>query len=42
LQESFGEFGKIISSKIEKYGDGSSRGFAYIQFEKVEDATNAI
>ena len=37
----FSEFGAIQSCKLESYPDGSSRGFAYIQFEKEEDATNA-
>jgi RNA recognition motif-containing protein len=27
---------------LESYPDGTSRGFAYIQFEKVEDADKAI
>lgn len=42
LFNKFKEFGKILSAKLEKFNNGESRGFAYIQFEKVEDADNAI
>lgn len=38
----FAKFGNIGSAKLESYPDGTSRGFAYIQFEKVEDADKAI
>lgn len=38
----FSQFGNIISCKLESYPDGTSRGFAYIQFEKVEEADKAI
>jgi polyadenylate-binding protein len=38
----FKKFGTIVSAKLESYPDGTSRGFAYIQFEKVEDADKAI
>ena len=42
LFNKFKEFGKIISSKLEKFPNGESRGFAYIQFDSVESADNAI
>jgi polyadenylate-binding protein len=41
LIDHFSEFGKIISAKIEKF-DNKSKGFAYIQFEKPEEAQAAI
>lgn len=33
LFELFQNFGKIISCKLESYNDGTSRGFAYVQYE---------
>lgn len=42
LFAAFQKYGNIISAKLESYPDGTSRGFAYIQFEKVEDADKAI
>jgi polyadenylate-binding protein len=42
LFSAFAKFGNIISCKLESYPDGTSRGFAYVQYEKVEDADKAI
>lgn len=36
MYELFQSFGKIISCKLESYNDGSSRGFAYVQYETEE------
>ena len=30
IHKKFEEFGEIISSKLERFNDGTSRGFAYI------------
>jgi len=38
----FQKFGRIVSCKLEIYGDGSSRGFGYVQFDNVDNATKAI
>jgi len=38
----FSTIGKIRSCKLELYPDGKSRGFAYILFEKAEEAEKAI
>lgn len=38
----FQKFGRIVSCKLEIYGDGSSRGFGYVQFDSVDNATKAI
>jgi len=42
LAKMFEDFGRIVSCKLELYGDGSSRGFGYVQFETVDAATKAI
>jgi polyadenylate-binding protein len=42
LAEMFQKFGRIVSCKLEIYGDGSSRGFGYVQFDSVDNATKAI
>jgi polyadenylate-binding protein len=42
LQELFAAHGTIISSKVDSYKDGTSRGFGYVQFEKTEEAEKAI
>lgn len=38
LYNKFKEYGKILSTKLEKFPNGESRCFAYIQFENQEDA----
>lgn len=38
----YSQFGEIQKCKLECFADGLSRGFAYVQFAKEEDATNAI
>lgn len=42
LYELFSAHGNIQSCKLENYQDGSSRGFAYVQFENEEQADAAI
>ena len=42
LAEMFQKYGRIVSCKLEIYGDGSSRGFGYVQFDNVDNATKAI
>ncbi len=42
LHKLFQEFGTILSTKIETFNDGSSRGFGYVQFETEEVAKAAI
>jgi polyadenylate-binding protein len=38
----FQQYGKIGSCKLEIYGDGTSRGFGYVQFDSADDAKKAI
>jgi RNA recognition motif-containing protein len=38
----FSQFGKISSCKLSVFDDGTSRGFAYIQYANVEDAQKSI
>lgn len=38
----FNQFGGVQSCKLESYPDGTSRGFAYVQFETEDQATQAI
>ena len=42
LQSYFQQFGTVLSCKIEKWQDGTSRGFGYLQYEEEEKAVNAI
>lgn len=42
LADMFKAFGKIGSCKLEIYGDGTSRGFGYVQFDSPDDAKKAI
>lgn len=42
LFELFTQFGGVQSCKLESYPDGTSRGFAYVQFETEEQADQAI
>lgn len=42
VYEHFSQFGKISSCKLNVFEDGSSRGFAYIQYNEPEDAQKAI
>jgi polyadenylate-binding protein len=42
LFDTFKQFGEIQSLKLETYPDGSSRGYAYIQFQGEEDADKAM
>lgn len=42
LADMFGDFGKIGSCKLEIYGDGTSRGFGYVQYDSPDDAKKAI
>lgn len=42
LAEMFQKFGRIVSCKLEIYADGTSRGFGYVQFDSVDNATKAI
>lgn len=42
LRQMFAEFGNIISCKIEVNLQGQSKGYGYIQFEKIEEAQKAI
>ncbi|KAL5545985.1 hypothetical protein UlMin_005672 [Ulmus minor] len=42
LQEKFSEFGKIISFAIASDGNGTSRGFGFVNFENPDDARRAL
>ncbi len=42
LQGHFQQFGTVLSCKIEKWPDGTSRGFGYLQFSDGEKANAAI
>ena len=42
LFDLFTQFGGVQSCKLEGYPDGTSRGFAYVQFETEEQADQAI
>lgn len=42
LFDTFKAFGDIQSLKLETYNDGSSKGYAYIQFVNEEDAQKAL
>jgi polyadenylate-binding protein len=36
VRAAFEKFGSILSCKVELFNDGTSKGFAYIQFDKPE------
>jgi polyadenylate-binding protein len=38
----YSKHGQVTKCKLECYADGSSRGFAYVQFENEKDASAAI
>jgi RNA recognition motif-containing protein len=38
----YSQHGQVTKCKLECYADGTSRGFAYVQFEDEKDATAAI
>lgn len=38
----YAKFGQIQKCKLECFADGISRGFAYVQFEKEDDAVEAV
>jgi polyadenylate-binding protein len=41
--DKFQEFGTVISCKLETYPNSKeSRGYAYVQYDKIEEAKNAI
>lgn len=42
LFDSFKQFGEISSCKLETFSDGSSRGYAYVQFSSEEEADKAL
>ncbi|KAL1541342.1 polyadenylate-binding protein 7-like [Salvia divinorum] len=42
LKEKFSQFGKIASLVISEDGNGASRGFGFVNFDKVEDAKSAV
>lgn len=43
LQEIFGEFGTVVSSKVLKdFATGRSRGFGFIEFSEDEEALKAM
>jgi len=41
ITEAFGECGNVVEVRIMKDEEGNSRGFGYIEFGSIEDATNA-
>ncbi|MFA7253178.1 MAG: RNA-binding protein [Patescibacteria group bacterium] len=42
LQEAFSPFGEVVSASVVKYPDtGRSKGFAFVEFATVEEATKA-
>ncbi|MEI7792263.1 MAG: RNA-binding protein [Candidatus Berkelbacteria bacterium] len=42
LQTAFGAFGEVVSASVVKYPDtGRSKGFAFVEFATVEEATAA-
>ncbi|CAN6441813.1 unnamed protein product [Victoria cruziana] len=42
LNEMFAKYGNILSCKVAMGENGKSRGFGFVQFEKLEDADNAV
>jgi polyadenylate-binding protein len=42
LDGMFSKVGKILSAKVARNNDGSSRGYGFIQFESKENADAAI
>lgn len=42
LQERFSKFGKIVSLAIAKDQNGSSKGFAFVNFDSPDDAQRAL
>ena len=42
LFQIYSQHGQVTKCKLECYADGTSRGFAYVQFEDEKDATAAI
>jgi len=42
LQDVFSHFGSISSCKVVTEDDGTSRGYGFVQFEKVEDSAKAL
>ncbi|XP_023756172.1 polyadenylate-binding protein 6 [Lactuca sativa] len=42
LEEVFGIFGRILSCKIAKEGDGKSKGFGFVQFDSEDSALDAL
>ncbi|EOA36497.1 hypothetical protein CARUB_v10011165mg [Capsella rubella] len=42
LKRLFGEFGEITSAVVMKDGEGKSRRFGFVNFEKADDAVSAI
>jgi polyadenylate-binding protein len=41
LADKFETFGPLVSVKLERYPDGKSKEYGYVQFERVEDAAKA-
>ncbi len=42
LKEAFAPFGNVVSASVVKYPDtGRSKGFAFVEYETVEEATKA-
>lgn len=42
LQKAFGAFGELVSASVVRYPDtGRSKGFAFVEFATIEDATKA-
>ena len=42
LQELFSKFGDVLSCKVAKNEDGTSRGYGFVQFASQESADAAI
>lgn len=42
LREKFSEFGKIISLAIAKDENGTSKGFAFVNYDNPDDARRAV